>query len=52
MNSEQERIYKDIIKVLAYIELIVTDEKQFSVIRKTLLDIANDVKRLEVHGSE
>lgn len=46
MISEQEKLYKDIIKVLAYLELIITDEKKFNVVRKNLLDIANDVKRL------
>ena len=46
MNSK-ENIYKSIITVLSYIELIVTDEKQFSIIRKQLLDIANNVMRLD-----
>lgn len=45
MNSK-ENIYKSIITVLSYIELIVTDKKQFSIVRKQLLDIANNVMRL------
>lgn len=46
MNSK-ENIYKSIIAVLGYIELIVTDKRQFSIIRKQLLDIANNVVRLD-----
>lgn len=47
MDKNKESIYKDIIYALCYIEAIVTDKKQFAVIRKQLLDIANNVKRLE-----
>lgn len=46
MVNEKDKIYKDIIMTLSYIELVVTDKKQFAVIRKNLLDIANDVKRI------
>lgn len=46
MDSNTEKIYKDIIMTLGYIELIVDDKKQFTIVRKNLLDIANDVKRL------
>lgn len=46
MNSK-ENIYKSIIAVLGYIELIVTDERQFSIVRKQLLDIANNVMRMD-----
>lgn len=47
----KETIYKDIIKTLAYIELAVNDSKRFSVIRKQLLDVANEVLRLDT-GSD
>ena len=46
MVNEKDKIYKDIIMTLSYIELVVTDKKQFAVIRKNLLDIANNVKRI------
>lgn len=45
MNKEV--IYKDIIKVLSYIEVTVDNPKHFANIRKQLLDIANEVLRLE-----
>lgn len=40
-------IYKDIVKVLGYVEVVVDNPKHFSVIRKQLLDIANEVLRLD-----
>lgn len=46
----KELIYKDIIKLLGYIELTVDSPKHFSVIRKQMLDIANEVLRLEIVG--
>lgn len=50
MNEKLESIYKDIISVLSYVEIAIQDERQFSIIRKKLLDIANDVKRCESNG--
>lgn len=50
MNEKLENIYKDIISVLNYVEIAIQDERQFSIIRKKLLDIANDVKRCESDG--
>lgn len=46
----KETIYKDIIKLLGYIELVVDSPKHFTVVRKQLLDIANEVLRLEIVG--
>lgn len=47
MDQELNFIYKDIISVLNYVEMAVDNEKQFVIIRKKLLDIANDIKRLQ-----
>lgn len=47
MDKKLENIYRDIISVLDYVEIAIHDEKQFYIIRKKLLDIANDVKRCE-----
>ena len=46
----KETIYKDMIKLLGYLEVVVNNPKQFSVVRKQLLDTANEVLRLEVVG--
>lgn len=43
----KEIIYTNIISLLGFIEVSIKDEKTFNFIRKRLLDIANDVKRLE-----
>lgn len=47
MDKHLDKIYKDLIMTLGYIELVVTDKKQWSIIRKNLLDIANDIKRIK-----
>lgn len=39
-------IYNDAITLLDVVELVVQDELQFLNIRKRILNIANDVKRL------
>lgn len=50
MNNKLDKIYKDIISVLDCVEIAIKDEKQFLIIRKKLLDIANDIKRCEDNG--
>lgn len=50
MNEKLDGIYKDIISVLDYVEIAVQDSKKFAIIRKKLLDIANDVKRCKDDG--
>lgn len=50
MDDKLELIYRDIISVLDYVEIAVQDNKQFLIIRKKLLDIANDVKRCKDNG--
>lgn len=54
MNKEKDNIYKSVIATLGYIELIVEDKRQFAIIRKQLLDIANSVKRIgsDIDGRE
>lgn len=51
MEKDIEVIYKDVIKVLSSIEMVVKDEHQFAIIRRQMLDIANDVKRLKEKDS-
>jgi hypothetical protein len=46
MDSEINKLYKDTIAILSYLELIIQDEKQFAIIRKQVLDLANAIKRL------
>lgn len=52
MSKELNRLYKSIISTLCYIELVVDDKKQFAVVRKQLLDIANGIKRLDGEPNE
>lgn len=40
------KIYKSIIALLTYLEAIIGDKENFYIVRKQLLDIGNDVKRL------
>lgn len=47
MDKHLDKIYRDLIMTLNYIELVLSDKKQFSIVRKNLLDIANDIKRLK-----
>ena len=46
MDSQKEKLYKDVIRVLGSIELVIDDKDKFNIIRKELLDIANGIKRL------
>lgn len=39
-------IYKKVISTLSNIELVVTNKQQFLIIRKQMLDIANDILRV------
>lgn len=52
MDKELSFIYRDIISILGYVEIAVENEKQFAIIRKKLLDIANDIKRLQDGSSK
>lgn len=52
MNKDTQDIYKKVISTLTSIELVVKDKEQFSIIRKQMLDIANDILRVgENYGS-
>lgn len=44
---EKETVYKETINLLYCLELVVKDKEQFKLIRKKVLDIANDIKRIE-----
>ena len=51
MGKEAQEIYKKVIGALSTIELVVPNKEHFSIVRKQLLDIANDILRLEEkHG--
>jgi hypothetical protein len=52
-ENRYEKIYSDTISILEILEVSIEDQKMFSFVRKKILDIANDVKRLgEENGSE
>ena len=40
-------VYKETIQLLSMLELVMKDESQWSIIRKIVLDSANDVKRID-----
>lgn len=44
---DKDIVYKETIQLLSMLELVMKDESQWSIIRKKVLDIANDVKRIE-----
>lgn len=52
-ENRYEKIYSDTISILEILEVSIEDQKMFSFVRKKILDIANDVKRLgEENGPE
>ena len=46
----KQELYNKAISLLSYIEIIVQDEKQYKVLRKMILDLANEIKRLDEDG--
>lgn len=45
---EKETLYRRLIELLDLIQIAVgIDDSNFSIIRKRILDIANDIKRLD-----
>ena len=46
MDKKQE-FYKQTIGLLKYVEFIVIDDKQYKVIRKQILDLANSILRMD-----
>lgn len=52
MYKNKEQIYQDAISLLDIIEVSGVNGIQFGVIRKRVLDLANDIKRLEVDDGE
>lgn len=51
MDRETQDIYKKVISALSTIELVVPNKEHFLIVRKQMLDIANDILRLEEkHG--
>lgn len=46
MDKKQE-LYKQTIGLLKYVEFIVIDDKQYKVIRKQILDLANSILRMD-----
>lgn len=43
MNKTPSDLYKETIQILECVELAVPDRRQFHLIRKKLLDLANDI---------
>lgn len=44
---DKDIVYKETIQLLNMLELVLKDEPQWNIIRKKVLDIANDVKRID-----
>lgn len=49
MDKKQE-LYKQTISLLKYIEFVMIDEKQYKIIRKQILDLANSILRMDENG--
>lgn len=43
-------LYKETINLLDCLQVAIDDEKNFVFIRKKMLDLANDIMKLEVSG--
>lgn len=43
MDKTKHDLYNDTIQILECVELVVSDRQQFYLIRKKLLDLANDI---------
>lgn len=39
-------LYKKTFAIIEYVQLAIPDESKFKIIRKKLLDLGNDIKRL------
>ncbi|WP_172610928.1 hypothetical protein [Eubacterium limosum] len=52
MHKDKDQIYQDTISLLDIIEVSGVNGIQFGVIRKRILDLANDIKRLEVEDGK
>lgn len=46
MSKTKENIYHDAISILNCLELVIDNKEQYCLIRKKMLDLANDVLRL------
>lgn len=49
MDKKQE-LYRQAIGLLKYIEFVMIDEKQYKIIRKQILDLANSILRMDENG--
>ena len=47
MAKDKYDLYKDSILILSQIELVLKDKKAFEIIRKRILDLANDILKLD-----
>ena len=52
VHKDKDQIYQDTISLLDIIEVSGVNGIQFGVIRKRILDLANDIKRLEVEDGK
>ncbi|MEE1072239.1 MAG: hypothetical protein U0L26_07605 [Cellulosilyticum sp.] len=44
-------LYVQAINILKSIELVVNDENQYRILRKQVLDLANNIMRIDLHGN-
>lgn len=52
MDRETQDIYKKVISALSTIELVVPNKEHFSIVRKQMLDIANDILRVSTQNEK
>lgn len=45
MTKTKNELYKDTVKLLDCLELVIHDKRQFALIRKKILDLANDIMK-------
>ena len=48
--DKKEVLYRQAIGLLKYIEFVMIDEKQYKIIRKQILDLANSILRMDENG--
>ena len=46
----KDELYKEAVDILPLLELVVKDKDQYKLIRKRILDLANDIKRSDTDG--
>lgn len=52
MNKNKMDLYKETINLLDCLQVAIGDEKNFTFIRKKILDLANDIMKLEMSDED